>query len=57
MQQLCGLEETYDLNQVAESTVSYLMARLRVEKSFTIKQKIPAVNECKLISKLEGHEK
>jgi hypothetical protein len=35
-----GLEENYvNLNQGAESTVSYLMARLTTEKAFTSKQK------------------
>ncbi len=36
-----GLEENYvNLNQGAESTVSYLMARLTVEKIYTYKRKI-----------------
>jgi hypothetical protein len=36
-----GLEEHYvNLNQGAESTVSYLMARLTIEKSLRMKQKI-----------------
>jgi hypothetical protein len=35
-----GLEENYiNLNQGAESTVSYLMARLTVEKTFESKKK------------------
>jgi hypothetical protein len=35
-----GLEENYiNLNQGAESTVSYLMARLTVEKALSSKQK------------------
>ncbi|HLF53080.1 glycosyltransferase [Flavobacterium sp.] len=36
-----GLEENYvNLNQGAESTISYLMARLAIEKSFPSEQKI-----------------
>ncbi len=39
-----GLEENYvNLNQGAESTVSYLMARLTIEKSFSDEQRISPV--------------
>ncbi|MBA0884632.1 glycosyltransferase [Flavobacterium sp. BBQ-18] len=39
-----GLEEDYiNLNQGAESTVSYLMARLTMEKQFKMKDRKPAV--------------
>jgi hypothetical protein len=48
-----GLEENYvNLNQGAESTVSYLMARLTVEKSFRSKQKKKRKNE--MYMKLKG---
>ncbi len=43
-----GLEENYiNLNQGAESTISYLMARLTVEKYFNHKQKIISVKRRK----------
>ena len=39
-----GLEENYvNLNQGAESTVSYLMARLTIEKSFSNEQRIDPI--------------
>lgn len=46
-----GLEETYvNLNQGAESTLSYLMARLTIEKSVQKEQKVkrPRVHQLKL---------
>ena len=50
-----GLEEnSVNLNQGAESTVSYLMARLTVEKYFINKQKtIPAVTANRKVNHLE----
>jgi len=41
-----GLEENYvNLNQGAESTVSYLMARLTMEKYFITDQKSKSLNQ------------
>ena len=41
-----GLEDTYvNLNQGAESTVSYLMARLTMEKNKRISDKFHITNE------------
>ena len=47
-----GLEDTYiNLNQGAESTVSYLMARMTIEKFIKIKQrtKRPRINLCRMV--------
>ncbi len=49
-----GLEENYvNLNQGAESTVSYLMARLTVEKTFNSKQHAVPVTKKKQLSIFE----